>query len=329
MDLCSLTFAELTKWLEERKEKSFRAKQIWDWVFQKRCFSFDAMRNLNKPLIDLLKRECSFPVLKLEKKEEGKEVIKFLWHLKDDRCVESVFISSLDRKTVCVSSQVGCACGCLFCASGKEGFFRNLTAAEIVEQVLLVEPVSNIVFMGMGEPLLNFEAVVKSISILHEGLGISERKITVSTVGIVDKILLLAGQGLKINLALSLHAPDDELRRKLIPSAKKNGLRDIFHALDVYFEKTGRDISYEYILISGINDRKEHAEKLAKLLKGRQGSLNLIPCNPVEGVSFKRPSSKEIDAFKSVLVAKGIAVTQRYAKGQEIVAACGQLACKR
>ena len=240
------------------------------------------------------------------------------------------------RRTVCVSSQVGCPAKCAFCASGKDGFFRNLRPAEIAEQVVQInawlaakgERVSHVVYMGMGEPLKNYDSVIKSIRHICDPklLNLSERRITVSTVGIVEGIKRLTDEELKVNLVLSLHAPNQKIRIKIIPYARKYPLEEILKAMDAYTHKTKRDITFEYILIAGVNDHPDHAHELAHLLHGKQCTVNLIPYNPVAGIRLKRPEKKTIKNFRSVLFGSHIVNTCRYTKGDDIAAACGQLA---
>lgn len=340
-EICSFSLREFKKCLEESGEKPFRASQIFDWIYVKWADSFDAMSNLNKTLRENLKKEFSFPTLKLLKTEESQdgETLKFLWLLPDGKKVESVLIQSGERRTVCVSSQVGCPARCAFCASGKEGLLRNLSAAEIVEQVVHInrflfskgERVSHIVFMGMGEPMENYDAVVQAIRILHEpkGLNISQRRITVSTVGVVEGIQKLSLEELKVNLVLSLHAPNQHIRKKIIPYARKYPFEEVLLSMDAYAKRTKRDITYEYTLMAGINDQKKHAEELAEVLRGKQCTVNLIPYNPIEGLKLGRPNKESIEAFLAVLDQAGINTTWRYTKGKDIAAACGQLAlCK-
>src|SRR5579872_3093530 len=288
-EICSFSLEELKIWMEQNGEKSFRAAQIIDWMYVKDAASFEEMTNMSKYLRAKLASQFSFPVLKLIKTQESEdqETIKFLWELPDQKRIESVLIMSGDRRTVCVSCQVGCPARCAFCASGREGLMRNLSPAEIVEQVLHInrflkakgERVSHLVFMGMGEPMENYEAVVRSIQIFHqpEGLNISQRRITVSTVGVVEGIHRLSKEELKVNLVLSLHAPNQHIRKKIIPYARKYPLEEVLMAMDEYFRQTKRDITYEYTLISGINDHVKHANELAQLLSGKQCTVNLIP----------------------------------------------------
>lgn len=337
-DFCDLSCEEVAAFLVEKGAPAYHARQIFDWIYTKGIKSWEEMSNLSKELRRLLAENFRFPVLELVKVTESDdhETFKFLWKLRDGNLVESVLIYSHDRRTVCVSSQVGCPAKCAFCASGKLGFFRNLRPCEIVEQVvhinawLLVkgERVSHVVYMGMGEPFKNFDPVVKSIRLLSspETLNISQRRITVSTVGVVEGIKRLANEDLKVSLVLSLHAPNQHIRQKIIPYARKYPLETIMTAMDEYAEKTKRDVTYEYTLIAGINDHPDHAFELSHLLKGKQCTVNLIPYNPVSGLKLKRPERKTIKQFRSVLFGCHIVNTCRYTKGDDIAAACGQLA---
>lgn len=337
-EFCSLNLEECKVWMEKNGEKPFRAAQIFDWIYAKEATSFDSMTNLGKDLRAKLTGQIGFPVLKCIRtlhSEDG-ETIKFLWELPDQKRVESVLIMSGDRRTVCVSIQVGCPARCAFCASGKEGLKRNLSAAEVVEQVLHIdrflrekgERVSHLVFMGMGEPLENYDTLVKAIEIFNApyAFNISQRRITVSTVGLVEGIKKLALEPFKVNLVLSLHAPNQHIRKKVIPYARRYCLEELMLAMDEYASLTKRDITYEYTLLAGLNDRVEHAEELAQLLKGKQCTVNLIPYNPVDGLTLRRPEKESIETFRSVLEESGINTTWRYTKGKDIAAACGQLA---
>jgi 23S rRNA (adenine2503-C2)-methyltransferase len=338
LDYADLQDKEWMAWLKDQGEKQFHAGQILDWIYTKGVLSWQEMSNLSKELREKLAAHIRLPVLEKVRVTESNdlETFKFLWSLRDGQLVESVLICSGSRRTVCVSSQVGCPARCSFCASGQQGFFRNLRPSEIVEQVLQInqwlaprgEKVSHVVFMGMGEPLKNYESVVKSIALLSHPnlLNISQRRITVSTVGIVEGIRRLSSEGLRVNLVLSLHAPNQHIRKKIIPYARKYPLEEILEAMDEYFQKTKRDITYEYTLLAGINDHPDHALELAHLLKGRQCTVNLIPYNPVPGIKLKRPEKKVIKQFRSVLFGSHITNTCRYTKGDDIAAACGQLA---
>lgn len=337
-DFCELTFKEVQDLLIENGEQGYHARQIFDWIYQKGIKNWEEMTNLSKELRKKLPTLFYFPLLELVRTTESDdhETFKFLWKLRDGSLVESVLIYSHQRRTVCVSSQVGCPAKCAFCASGKQGFLRNLRPGEIVEQVVQInawllakgERVSHVVYMGMGEPFKNYDPVVQSIRLISslEGLNISQRRITVSTVGIIEGIKRLANEDLKVSLVLSLHAPNQHVRQKIIPYARKYPLEAIMEAMDEYAEKTKRDVTYEYTLISGINDQPDHAFELSHLLKGKQCTVNLIPYNPVAGLKLKRPEKKAIKQFRSVLFGCHIVNTCRYTKGDDIAAACGQLA---
>lgn len=297
------------------------------------------MTNLSKELRTKLSESFCLHSLKLKRavdSEDG-ETTKFLWELSDEKLVESVLIRAPDRKTVCVSSQVGCPARCAFCASGKKGLVRNLGVGEILEQIILIDNylkekddghVSHIVFMGMGEPFENYDNVLASIRriIDPKGLGLSQRRVTVSTVGLVEQIVRFAEEDLSVHLVLSLHAPTQDIRKKIIPYARKYALADLLGAMLYFAQKSGRDITYEYTLMEGINDHIEHAKELAKLVKGHPCTVNLIPYNPVEGLRLHRPSKEAIEDFRQVLIDAKIPTTWRYTKGKDIAAACGQLA---
>ena len=340
-ELCSLRLEELKAWMEEQGEKSFRAGQVYDWVYAKGAVNFEEMTNLSKEFRAKLSASFAFPSLKLVRRvdSEDGETTKFLWRLSDQKLVESVLIRSHDRRTVCVSCQVGCPARCAFCASGKEGLLRNLSVGEIVEQVLHIdrflqevgERVCHIVFMGMGEPMENYDAVVNAIAIFNDpaAFKISQRRITVSTVGVVEGIKKLSDEKFHVNLVLSLHAPNQHLRKKIIPYARKYPLEEILLAMDEYGRKTKRDITYEYTLLAGINDRPQHAEELVSLLRGKQCTVNLIPYNPVDGLKLKRPEAENIVEFRDILTDAKINTTWRYTKGKDIAAACGQLALQK
>ncbi len=337
-EICSLTLESLQAWMERNGEKAFRAGQVYDWIYTHGAQSFEQMTNLAKPLREKLAASFVFPALKLVRtlESEDGETIKFLWELADGKRVESVLIMSATRRTVCVSCQVGCPARCAFCASGKEGLLRNLSTGEIVEQVLHIdrylktkgERVCHIVFMGMGEPMENYDSVVEAISIFNhpKAFLISQRRITVSTVGVVEGIDKLAKEDLSVNLVLSLHAPNQHLRKKIIPYARKYPLEEILVAMERYAKETKRDITYEYTLLADLNDGREQAEELVSLLRGKQCTVNLIPYNPVDGLRLRRPAKEAIEEFREILVDAGINTTWRYTKGKDIAAACGQLA---
>jgi len=335
---CNFNSSELSSWLKSENEREFHSKQLFSWVYEKGVLDWERMTNLSKNLRQKLSEKLKLPLLKLVRVQPSSdlETYKFLWRLPDNNLVESVLILSGERRTVCVSSQVGCPARCAFCASGQKGFMRNLSAAEIVEQVLLInqwlkdrdERVSHVVYMGMGEPLKNYNAVVKSVHLLSdpETFNISQRRITISTVGIVEGIKRLTHEDMKVNLVLSLHAPNQRIRMKIIPYARKYPLEDILAAMQEYSEVTKRDVTYEYILIEGINDHPDHAHELALMLRGRQCTVNLIPYNAVLGLKLNRPDKGAVKAFRAVLFGCRIPNTCRYTKGDDIAAACGQLA---
>ena len=334
----SLSQEECADILLKQGEKPFRAKQIFQWIYKRKETDLRKMTDLGGMLQEKLRSLFLLCSLKERRVLQSKdaETIKFLWELSDGKLVESVLILSKDRRTVCVSSQVGCPARCAFCASGKEGLIRNLTAEEIFEQVYEIdrylhqkgERVSHVVFMGMGEPFENYDAVMKAIRFLIDPLrlNLSQRRITISTVGVVEGIQRLANEDIHVNLVLSLHAPNQHIRKKIIPYARKYDLEDILKAMRAFFQKSKRNITYEYTLIAGINDKPEHAQELGRLLKGQQCTVNLIPYNPIPGLKLERPEKTEIEAFRQILSSYNIVTTWRYTKGKDIAAACGQLA---
>ncbi|NGX56241.1 MAG: Dual-specificity RNA methyltransferase RlmN [Candidatus Anoxychlamydiales bacterium] len=337
MNILDLSIEDIKDQLLKLNEKPFRAKQILEWIYKKNTLNFDQMTNLSISSKENLKKIFKITSINLKKIQgsSDKQTKKYLFKLEDGFLIESVLIISKNRRTICISSQVGCEIKCSFCASGKKGFFRNLSLSEIVEQILYIkkdinDSITNIVFMGMGEPLLNLENVVKAIKVISNEnyLNISQRKITLSTSGIVEKINELKEKNLKINLVLSLHASNDEIRKKIMPIASNYKIKDLLSSLKEYFNTTKRDISFEYILIEDFNDSKKHALELVKLLRHFQCTINLIPYNPIESLSYKKPSFDRVREFKKVLDDNKIIVTQRYTKGDDISAACGQLAFK-
>lgn len=339
MSIIALSLHDLEQKLMAINYPKFHAKAIFDFIFKKRVMEFEAMSSLPKALRDNLKDLWTIFPLKLVKIEDSidNETKKFLFEMEDGALIESVLIASFERRTVCVSSQVGCPARCAFCASGKEGLIRNLTRYEIEAQIAYIqcylaqkqEPcVSQIVFMGMGEPLNNFEEVMAAIDLIKskQRLEISERRITVSTVGIVDKILKVAQMQRQFHLVLSLHAPNQHIRKKIIPFARQYELHAILEAMLYFASKTKRQITYEYTLLSGINDSLEHAKELATVIAKHPCTVNLIPYNPIVGLKLKRPEKETIEAFRDYLKSQKINVTWRYTKGKDIAAACGQLA---
>lgn len=325
----------LTSWLLTNGEPKFRVAQIQNWLFEKRAQSFEEMTNLPLQLRQKLTEECSIwraSVAKSHGADDGTE--KLLLELEDGNRIECVLLREDDRRTICISTQVGCAMGCVFCASGLGGVERNLTTGEIVEQMLRLqcrlpdhERISHIVVMGMGEPLANVNCLLAALELASnpKGLGISARRITVSTVGLPSAIEQLITCGARYHLAVSLHAPNDTLRDQLVPVNKSIGINKILAAADRYFEASGRRLTYEYVLLGGVNDRPEDATALLNQLRGRPALLNVIPYNPVKGLPYRTPTAEKLHRFKEVLEAGGVNVMVRQRKGDKINAACGQL----
>jgi 23S rRNA m2A2503 methyltransferase len=333
-DIRSLTFEELKIELENIGEKSFRAKQIFNWLHKHHVSSFDEMSNISKTLRQKLSENFFLSKLNIVKKLVSKEdgTCKYLFDLGDSIYIESVLMKYEYGNAVCISSQAGCRMGCKFCASTVDGLDRNLLAGEMAEQIYEIEKdsgerVSNIVIMGSGEPLDNFDNLIKFLNIINdsEGYEIGMRHITVSTCGLVDKIYKLAEKKLQITLAISLHAPNDEIRQKTMPVAKVYSIDKVIKAAKDYADATGRRVTYEYALISGVNDSKENADELAGRLKGSMCHINLIPVNDVKENDFIRSSEQNIKRFAELLKSKGIETTIRRKLGSDINAACGQL----
>ena len=335
----SLEFADLKEWLKEQNEKSFRAAQIFDWLYQKRVSSFDEMTNLSKELREKLKKHFELTTFKTVAKQTSKDgTMKFLFELYDGYTIETVLMRHNYGNSVCVTTQVGCRIGCTFCASTLGGLKRNLQTGEIVAQVVKVqqmldelgERVSHVVIMGIGEPFDNYDAMLSFLKIINDekGLNIGARHITVSTSGIIPKIYQFADENLQINFAISLHAPNTELRTKLMPINKAYKLPDLMEAVKYYIEKTGRRVSFEYGLFGGVNDQVEHALELANLIKGLKCHVNLIPVNYVPERNYVRTSRNQIFRFERTLKQQGILVTIRREHGHDIDAACGQLRAK-
>ncbi len=323
--LVGMTQQELEAFAEQQGQPRYRGRQLALWIYRKGAMTFDAMTDLPKSWREQLKETTLItPLHVLDVKVASDGTTKYLSQLPDGETVECVFIPHRGWDTICVSTQAGCPIACRFCASGSS-YARNLTAGEIVAQVLLTKRRENpnIVFMGMGEPLLNFDNLVKALQLLHHEVGIGARRMTVSTVGIVQGIRKLAQLGMQVNLAVSLHAPNDDLRRKLIP-AKLPPIAEVLKACWEYFQATKRRISFEYVLLKGVNDEVEHAVELARLLRGLPCHVNLIPYNPTVP-EFERPSEERIERFRKILVRQGIPATVRHERGTEIQGACGQL----
>lgn len=334
IDVKSLNFDELKKLISDIGEQAFRAEQIYQWLHQKGAASFDEMTNLSKGFREKLNTICSITYLKpvkvLTSKTDGTK--KFLFRLEDGNVIESVLMKYHYGNSVCISTQAGCRMRCRFCASAINGLERNLTPSEMLEEVYRIsqlsgERISHIVLMGSGEPLDNYENVLKFIDLVtdEKGQNISSRNITLSTCGLVPKIYRLADEKKQITLALSLHAPDDETRKKLMPIANKYSIDEILEACQYYFQKTGRRISFEYSLVADINDNLAEARRLSELLKGMNCHVNLIPVNPVKERNFQRSGQKAVLEFRDFLVNRGIQATIRREMGSDIHGACGQL----
>ena len=327
---------DLHGWLAERGHPAYRVRQILEWVVHRRAESFDTMSDLPLPLRRQLEEEWSIFSTQIAfhgSSPDGTD--KLLLECHDHRRIECVLMVEDRRHTVCLSTQVGCGMGCVFCASGLKGVERNLTAGEIIEQVLRLrnllppgETITHIVVMGMGESLANLDNLILALDQLcsaRSGLGLSQRRVTISTVGLPEKIRQLAALDRQYHLAVSLHAPTEELRNELVPVNEKIGLNAVLEAADSYFRTTGRQITYEYVLLHGINDRVPDAQALARRLQGRKAHVNLIPYNPVVGLPFERPAPEAVRQFVAVLKSRGVSVTVRKTKGRAIDAACGQL----
>ncbi|MCF6157102.1 MAG: 23S rRNA (adenine(2503)-C(2))-methyltransferase RlmN [wastewater metagenome] len=335
LSITNMLITELEEFCISIGEPAYRAEQILSWIYDKGVAAFDQMSNLPGDLKRKLEEKCQIFQTKigtLIKTGDGTE--KFLICLSDGNEIECVLLREDKRVTACVSTQVGCAMACRFCASGKRGLERNLTTGEIIEQVLHCkkhllpnERLTNIVFMGIGEPLTNYDNVIRAVKIMNAewGLGIGARHITISTVGTLNGIQRLAREGLQLNLAISLHAADDITRSRIIPSNKQTGIQHILREAQKYFSITKRDISFEYTLIDGVNASKQDAESLARLLRNIQCNINLLPLNPIEEFNFKPPYRETVNTFCRILKKHGLTVTVRKKKGDTINAACGQL----
>ncbi len=325
----------LETWLKENSLPRFRAAQIRNWLFKRRARDWEEMTDLPKALRAQLASDWQLwtsEIIRHTQAEDGTE--KLLLKLADGGQIECVLLRDSVRRTICISTQVGCGMGCVFCASGLDGVERNLTTGEIVEQMLRLqlllgpeERLSHIVVMGMGEPLANLDGLLPALAEAHrpEGLDISARRITISTVGLPQAIERLAREQASYRLAISLHAPNDELRNKLVPVNEKIGLSAIMAAAESFFAVSGRRLTFEYVLLAEVNDAVEHARELGRLLSGREALLNVIPYNPVAGLPYRTPSVERQQQFRRILEAAGVRVRFRHRKGDKIDAACGQL----
>ena len=342
LNLVGQNTAQLENTLSALGEKPFRGRQIAQWIYGKGAATFAEMSNLSAPLRAKLESQAAldFPHI-VNRLEAPDGTTKLLLEMEDGERIETVRIPYSERLSACVSSQAGCAMACQFCATGIGGFRRNLTTAEIIGQLLLVkreggsireagQTPTHVVFMGMGEPLLNTKNVFPAIHLMHDEMGIPMRQITVSTVGILPGIAALAQQKLQLTLAVSLHAPTDELRHRLIPTSRKTQVREIIAAARDYVEQTGRRVTFEYVVLGGVNDSPQMARELAKLCRGWACHVNLIPWNDVpdaklEGAAFGAPHPSDLANFRKTLESSNISVTQRVQRGADVAAACGQL----
>ncbi len=326
---------ELLLWLQDQGQPPMRARQIRRWLFEGRAESFAQMSDLPRTLREALAAEFSVFSSRIERSLVASDgTNKLLLRLADEHLVECVLLHEEDRHTVCVSTQVGCGMGCVFCASGLGGVERNLTPGEILEQLIRLrnllpaeQRLTHIVVMGMGEPLANLENLLAALDVVtaKDGLGIGQRHITISTVGLPAKMKRLADLKKQYHLAVSLHAATEALRTQIVPTNDKTGLADILEAADYFYAQTKRQVTYEYVMLRGLNDQPTHAEELARLLHGRQAHINLIPFNDVEGLPYQRPLQTDLTEFVERLRRRGLVAHVRKRKGADIDAACGQL----
>jgi 23S rRNA (adenine2503-C2)-methyltransferase len=338
MKIDNLTLEELKSFALSLGEKAFRGSQLYKWMYSKNVFDFDKMTDLSKDFRENLKEKCDFTHIKIKNYQisEKDGSVKFLFELEDNHFIESVILKDTDRYTACISTQVGCRMGCTFCNTAKIGFLRNLNTAEILKQVIFLnkyllekenKKLTNLVFMGMGEPLDNYDNLVRALEILLDdnALNFSHRKITVSTCGLMDKLMELSESPVSVNLAISLNAADDSTRSKLMPVNYKYPINTIVKNIKGINLRKGRRITIEYVMFKGVNDRKEDAEKLVKILKGLPIKLNLIPYNKTEDVDFFPPDEKNLFDFQNILINANISCFIRKSLGDDIEGACGQL----
>ena len=332
MNIYSLSRKDLENYFENINEKKYKAMQVFDWLYKKRVTSFDEMTNIKKDIINKLKEDFIIDKSKIIKVQDGKDVHKYLFNLKDNEKIEAVLMNHDYGNSLCVSTQVGCNMGCAFCESGRLKKRRNLSADEMVSQILLIEEItqtriSHVVLMGIGEPFDNYENVMRFIDIINDdnGIAIGARHITVSTCGIVPKIKEFTREQRQINLAISLHASNDELRSKLMKINKVYKLKEVIEAVKDYLTVNNRKVTFEYIMLKDVNDSEKCAKELANLLKGLNCYVNLIPYNETSHIEFKKTDNKEIMKFYDILKKNKINVTVRREFGSEVDAACGQL----
>ena len=334
MELKGMNRQEMEDFATSSGLEPFRGRQLFRWIYQNGASSFDIMTDLSKKIRQELSKKATIGNLKLIRKLDSLDgSSKFLFNLNDGLRIESVLIPEKRRVTLCVSSQAGCAVGCRFCATGRMGFMRSLDAGEIVDQLLQVQKfskrkISNIVFMGMGEPMLNLKSVMRACEIMSDDYGpsLAQKKITISTVGIVHGLKKFVENVHRLGLAISLHSADEKVRKKIIPAAGKNSLKDILTLAKQYTEKTGRRVYFEYLLLGGLTDSLGDAKKLVKAIHGIPCKINLINYNPVDRLPFKEPAIEDIEKFKEYLYPRTYAVMIRESRGADIKGACGQLA---
>ena len=331
-NIYNMTRNDLIEWLEGQNVKSFKAIQIYEWLYDKRVKSFDEMTNLKKDFIEVLKANFTIENLKIKTKQSNETTLKYLFELKDGNFIEAVVMKHDYGNSICVSSQIGCNMGCAFCESGRLKKVRNLEAGEIVGQILAIEEdakikLNSVVIMGIGEPFDNYDNIIKFLSIINDakGLAIGARHITVSTSGIVPKIIEFADFPLQINLAVSLHAPNDELRNKIMKINKVYNIDTLIDAIKYYIEKTNRRVTIEYVMLKDVNDSEECAMQLVKLLRGMNVYVNLIPYNETSHLEFSKSSEDAKMKFYEIIRSHGITITVRREFGRNIDAACGQL----
>lgn len=335
-NLVGLTQQECEEFALEIGEKKYRGRQIYNWLYAQRAASFNDMTDLPKELREKLRRSADLGYLVLVEKDERSSSgsVKYLFRLPDGLHIESVYIPDARRRTLCISCQAGCALNCRFCATARLGLKRNLSAGEIVDQVLYImrdrrEEITNVVFMGMGEPFTNFDNVIKAANLLSEdnGMAIGARRIVISTAGIADKIVQYANEGHKYRLAISLNSPIQEQRAELMPIARKWDMDALLSAVRYYAKKSSKTPTFEYVLLAGVNDTRAHAEALKKIVKSMPSKVNLIPYNPTIE-AFSRPTEERVDAFAQWLLPLNAGLSVRWSKGHDADAACGQLAGK-
>ena len=338
MNIYNLTMDEMIKYFVDNFDKKFYGTELFSWIYDKnkRIKNFDDATNIKKEVRERLKKEFSFEMIKIVTKEKGTDVSKYLFRLPDGEHIEAVLMDHDYGNSLCISSQVGCNMGCKFCESGRRKKVRNLEVFEMVQQILVVEEesgkrISHVVVMGIGEPFDNYDNICKFIEIINhpKGINIGSRHITVSTCGLVPKIYEFSNFPYQVNLAISLHASNDELRKELMPIAKVYSLKELMTAVKTYIEKTNRRVTFEYILLKNINDKEENAKELVSLLRGINCYVNLIPYNETEALQFERSNALSIAKFYDILKKNNITVTIRREFGGTISAACGQLRSKR